>query len=210
MCLLAKYLSKDFTAPLFSTEPTQLYSASPVMRGIHSTISCSLGISVSSLYFPSVLLYIEGDKLTDNILSCWGLVSRPFLIFCYKCPASVIHAHRHHYSALFVWEHSQTAEKAARKTHKDHLVQNVAAIHSSNAGHSQTSAIFLLQAGLHSSRELKPASDFLYPTENYPELAEQLPLQLLFWFLSTLAEQWKSYQLQETHEEGHMTTFITK
>jgi len=40
----------------------------------------------------------------------------------------VIHAHRHHRSALFVWEHSQTAEEAGKKPHNHQLVQTTAAI----------------------------------------------------------------------------------
>lgn len=104
-----------------------LYSASHLIRDIHSTIADSLHSSVT-LCFPSVLSNIEGDKLAGDTLSCWELVSRPFLIFCYKRLASVIHAHRHHYSTLFVWEHSQTAEKAERETHNHQLLQNVAAI----------------------------------------------------------------------------------
>lgn len=123
----AKYSSRCFTVLLFSTGPMPLHSASPLIKGIHSPIAYSLRSSVP-LCFPSMLSNVEGDKLAGNTLSCWGLVSRPFLIFCYKCPASVIHAHRHRYSALFIWEHSQTAEEAERKTHNHQLVQNITAI----------------------------------------------------------------------------------
>lgn len=65
ICLFAKYSSTCFTASLSSTRPAALHSASPSIRSIHPTISCSLG-SLVSLAFPKCF---QGDKLAGTVLS---------------------------------------------------------------------------------------------------------------------------------------------